>query len=127
MTPRVGRALTRQTLAWAAGELARRDRDLAGVLASHGPPPLWGRRPGFATLVLIVLEQQVSLRSARAAYRRLTENLRPFVPGSFVEAGPAGLRALGLTRQKAGYCVGLARAIEDGSLDLAAVAAMPEA
>jgi len=46
--------------------LVARDTDLAGIVARHGPPPLWAREPGFATLVHI-LEQQVSLRSAEAA------------------------------------------------------------
>ena len=43
--------------------LIARDTDLAGIVARHGPPPLWAREPGFATLVHIILEQQVSLRS----------------------------------------------------------------
>ena len=50
--------------------LIARDTDLAGIVARHGPPPLWAREPGFATLVHIILEQQVSLRSAEAAMGR---------------------------------------------------------
>src|SRR5690349_18111198 len=59
------------TLAEGVRTLATRDRDLAGIVARHGPPPLWDRTPGFATLVAIVLEQQVSLRSGAAALARL--------------------------------------------------------
>ena len=55
----------------AVTELTARDPHLAGVVARHGPPPLWDREPGFATLCLIILEQQVSLRSAEAAMGRL--------------------------------------------------------
>jgi DNA-3-methyladenine glycosylase II len=55
----------------AAAVLADRDADLAGILARHGPPPLWNRPPGFATLAAIVLEQQVSLASGAAALERL--------------------------------------------------------
>ncbi|HZA32358.1 MAG TPA: hypothetical protein VE462_12665, partial [Propionibacteriaceae bacterium] len=51
--------------------LAARDTDLAGIVSRHGPPPLWAREPGFATLVHIILEQQVSLRSGEAALGRL--------------------------------------------------------
>src|SRR5438874_2510446 len=54
-------------LARAARTLAARDEDLAGILERHGTPPLWDRPPGFATLVAIVLEQQVSLSSGAAA------------------------------------------------------------
>src|SRR2546430_438989 len=50
--------------------LCERDRDLAAVVSRFGPPPLWGRQPGFGTLVQIILEQQVSLASARATYTR---------------------------------------------------------
>ena len=48
----------------AVAELAARDPDLAGIVARYGPPPLWDREPGFATLLHIILEQQVSLASA---------------------------------------------------------------
>ena len=51
--------------------LTLQDDDLAGVISSYGPPPLWVREPGFATLVYIILEQQVSLASAKAAFDRL--------------------------------------------------------
>ncbi|MEA2518670.1 MAG: DNA-3-methyladenine glycosylase, partial [Chloroflexota bacterium] len=54
----------------AALTLAGRDPDLAGILARHGPPPLWSRPPGFATLVAIILEQQISLASGAAALAR---------------------------------------------------------
>jgi len=47
------------------------DRDLARVVSKHGPPPLWSRDQGFATLVQIILEQQVSLAPSRAAFARL--------------------------------------------------------
>jgi DNA-3-methyladenine glycosylase II len=119
--------LTRLDLPAAALHLAGRDRDLRRILAAHGPPPLWGRRPGFATLVRIILEQQVSLASARAIFRRLTLGVVPFTPARFVELGAARLRSLGLTRQKAAYCVDLAAAVEEGRLDLRAVARMDDA
>src|SRR6266850_6678033 len=48
--------LTDRSLAHGARALGRVDSDLAGVLTRHGTPPLWGREPGFATLVQIVLE-----------------------------------------------------------------------
>ncbi len=59
--------LTRQSLSGAVEYLAERDRDLAAVVQRHGPPPLWARPPGFGTLLHIILEQQVSLASAKSA------------------------------------------------------------
>ena len=51
--------------------LTDRDPHLAEVVKKYGQPPLWTREPGFPTLVYIILEQQVSLASARAAFGRL--------------------------------------------------------
>lgn len=94
--------------------------------ARLGDPPIWGRRPGFSTLVRIILEQQVSLRSAAAIYRRVDAHSGGMSPANVDRIGVAGLRRIGVTRQKAAYCDGLARRVLDGSLDLAAVARAPD-
>lgn len=113
-------------LARAVGELAARDPDLAAVVERCGAPPLWARPPGFATLVRIVLEQQVSLVSARAVYERLEEGVGGVSPQRLAAVGEQGLRELGLTRQKASYCHGLATAVRDGRFDLDAVARLDD-
>jgi DNA-3-methyladenine glycosylase II len=110
--------LSKNRLIESAGILAKADKDLGRVLTAHGPPPLWARKPGFVTLVRIILEQQVSLASADAMYRRLLENIKPLAPEVVITAGADFLRSLGVTRQKAGYCINLAEAIRDGELDL---------
>jgi len=110
--------LTKKRLAEAAESLAARDKDLARVLADNGTPPLWARRPGFATLIRIIREQQVSLASADATYRRLTADLAPLTPHKIEAAGVSRLRSLGITRQKATYFVNVAEAIRTGDLDL---------
>jgi len=98
--------------------LARRDPDLARVVRQHGPPPLWRRRPGFATLVHIILEQQVSLASARAAFDRASRLVDVFTPSSFLGLDDRQLRLAGFSRQKTLYCRNLALALLDQSLDL---------
>jgi DNA-3-methyladenine glycosylase II len=98
--------------------LAAHDADLAGIVARHGPPPLWDRAPGFGTLLHIVLEQQVSLASAQAAFERLRAAADPLEPGRFLELSDDELLAIGFSRQKARYGRALATAIADGSLDL---------
>jgi len=108
--------LTPETLASAAESLARRDRHLRSIYHELGVPPMWGRRPGFETLLRIVLEQQVSLVSARAMFVRLKSNVDPFTPEQFVDGGEEVLRSFGVTRQKAGYCVAVARAFTSGHL-----------
>lgn len=103
-------------------ELTRHDRDLAQVVRRYGIPPLWARPPGFATLVRIILEQQVSLASAGAAYRRLQRLVGRVTPWDVAAATEGRLRGAGLTRQKAAYCSSLARAVVGRTLDLASFA-----
>ena len=110
------RYLTNESLATATKILARRDRHLASIYKTLGVPPMWGRRPGFETLLRIVLEQQVSLVSARAVFARLKSNIEPFTPSSFILRDEPYLRSLGLTRQKAHYCMQVAHAFTNGDL-----------
>jgi DNA-3-methyladenine glycosylase II len=110
--------LTKANLASAAQYLARGDRDLAFILKAYGPPPLWSRKPGFSTLIRIILEQQVSLASAASMYKRLTENIQPFGPERVIELGEPHLKSLGLTRQKTNYCLHLAELINSNTLNL---------
>jgi DNA-3-methyladenine glycosylase II len=119
-------ALTEITLGVAAKALADRDRDLASILDSLGPPPLWARRPGFATLVKIILEQQVSLSSAASMFSRLKKNVVPFQPARMLELGETHLKSQGLTRQKTAYCLHLAQSLTDRRLRLAQVARMSD-
>lgn len=99
-------------------ELSARDRDLAGVVERFGPPPLWARPTGFAALVRIILEQQVSLASARATYTRLKAAAGRVTPHRIDNMSHARLRTYGLTRQKAFYCRNLARCIVNRDLKL---------
>jgi DNA-3-methyladenine glycosylase II len=118
------RALNRASLADAAKLLAARDQGLAFVLANHGTPPLWARRPAFSTLIQIILEQQVSLTSAASMFRRISANVVPLTPERFIELGERHLRSLGVTRQKASYCLHVARAVVEGGLSSTSLARM---
>jgi DNA-3-methyladenine glycosylase II len=102
--------------------LSAADPDLAAIVRRLGVPPFWGRRPGFSTLVRIILEQQVSLAAARTMCERLARAAGPVLPASIIGLGVPGLRALGFTGHKAGFCVHLAESISSGRLDLTAVA-----
>jgi DNA-3-methyladenine glycosylase II len=118
--------LSKISLAAAAQHLAKRDKELAAILKTYGPPPLWAREPGFTTLVQIILEQQVSLTSAASTYRRLSENIQPFGPDRVIELGEPHLKSLGLTRQKTAYCIHLAESIISNSLNLHGLAKMSD-
>ncbi|HJU90975.1 MAG TPA: hypothetical protein VJ672_16440 [Gemmatimonadaceae bacterium] len=112
------RVLTRVTLLEGVSALAGRDRSLARIVERHGAPPLWARPRGFATLVRIILEQQVSLASGAAIYARLDRALGGVTPASVAAVGHQGLLALGLTRQKASYVAALAERVSSGTLPL---------
>jgi DNA-3-methyladenine glycosylase II len=101
-----------------AKKLAEADADLARILDAYGPPPLWDRPPGFGTLVFIILEQQVSLASARAAYNRLAETISPILPVPFLQLDDETLKRIGFSRQKAAYSRNLAQAVLQGDIDL---------
>jgi DNA-3-methyladenine glycosylase II len=113
--------LSEQFFAQAVRELAQRDPDLARIVEKYGAPPLWVREPGFPTLVYIILEQQVSLASARALYQRLQEAVRPFTPARFLKLTETEMRQLGFSRQKAHYTRLLADAIRRRQFDLQAL------
>lgn len=105
--------------------LTRRDRDLRTIVTEYGPPPLWARRPGYATLVHIILGQQVSLASAEAANTRLRSLVGRITPHNVLRQSHASLTRVGLTRQKARYCRTLAEAIVNRELDLRDLANAP--
>jgi DNA-3-methyladenine glycosylase II len=96
----------------AVSALTARDRGLARIVTRHGPPPLWRRRPGFATLARIILEQQVSLAAAQTLFKRVGREVRGgWTPSAINRVSERGLRAHGLTRQKARYVATLADAL----------------
>jgi DNA-3-methyladenine glycosylase II len=107
--------LDERSLVDAVRRLAGRDAAIAASVARFGPPPLWAREPSFATLVHLILEQQVSLASALAAFERLRTATRGRVtPRAVLRLDDAAMRAIGFSRQKAGYARDLALALSDG-------------
>jgi DNA-3-methyladenine glycosylase II len=98
--------------------LVDRDAHLAEVVQKYGAPPLWVREPGFPTLVYIILEQQVSLASAKAAFDRLNAVVRPLTPRRFLRLTDEELLRIGFSRQKTLYTRLLAESLARGHFDL---------
>lgn len=119
MTTEPGRPTPARAFAVDLASLLAGDEALAALVAEHGPPVFWERPPGFASLVLFILEQQVSLASAAATYRALLARQGVMSPTA-VLANP-DMRRDGVSRQKERYLRALAAAVADGSLDLAAL------
>jgi DNA-3-methyladenine glycosylase II len=113
------KTLDEENLTEICSELARTDTDLAFIFESFGTPPLWAREASFATLIHIILEQQVSLASALAAFNKLKEKLGAVVtPENVLRLSDEELKACYFSRQKAVYARELSKAVSDGSLDL---------
>jgi DNA-3-methyladenine glycosylase II len=110
------------------------DQDLARIAAQLGQPPLWARQPGFPTLVHIILEQQVSLASARAAFIKLQARtlaaapaVQGVTPETFLTLADAELKEIGFSRQKTAYCRQLALSLLTNEIDLDALNALDDA
>jgi DNA-3-methyladenine glycosylase II len=98
--------------------LSDRDEHLAAVVETYGQPPLWVREPGFPTLVYIILEQQVSLASAKAAFDRLKSAVNPLTPKRFLKLTDKQLLRIGFSRQKTLYTRLLAESLARRHFDL---------
>ena len=118
--------LNDKSLAAAAQSLAACDAKLAFSLAKYGVPPLWERAPEFATLVHIILEQQVSLASARAAFTNLRQYLGAVTPESFLTLDDITLKSIGFSRQKTRYSRLLAEALAAEEFDLRSLERLPD-
>lgn len=130
MTQRKPRAaplfLDDESLLRAVRLLSRRDPDVGRVVRRFGAPPMWAREAGFSTLLHIILEQQVSLASARAAHNKLLATASPLTPQCFLELDDATLKTVGFSRQKSGYGRHLAQSIIEGTLDLQSLHTMSD-
>ena len=118
--------LNEELFAESADFLAERDEHLAGVVRTYGRPTLWVREPGFPTLVYIILEQQVSLASAKAAFDRLTAAIRPLTPKRFLTLTDDQLLRIGFSRQKTLYTRLLAESLARRHFDLRYLHDLPD-
>jgi len=87
----------------------------------YGNPKSRKREPGFATLVRIIIDQQVSVHAGAAIWGRLETVCGTVTPDAVLALGEQGLRATGLSGAKARYVEGIASAIVSGELDLASL------
>jgi DNA-3-methyladenine glycosylase II len=107
-------------------KLSKKDAHLKGIITTHGHPPLWKRKHGFETLIHIILEQQVSLASAKAALNKLKEKIGTVTPAKISALTDAELKACYFSRQKIIYAKHLAAAISSRQLNLEQLANAPD-
>lgn len=92
--------------------LAKKDKDLARIIQEHGYPPMWVRPNTFQTMVLFILEQQVSLASAYAAFKKLRDKIGFVTPEKILRMTDGEMRACYFSRQKIVYARELAAAVK---------------
>jgi DNA-3-methyladenine glycosylase II len=120
-------SLNATALRRAAARLARSDRHLAAVHDRFGPPPLWKRPATFATLVRIILEQQVSLASAKSTFDRMAHACGGSITADRIgRLGQTRMRGLGVSRQKARYINALAADVAGGDFVIGRLSRLPD-
>lgn len=107
---------TETTLITYCDKLAKKDKHLKGIITQHGYPPFWNRTASFATMVHIILEQQVSLASAKAAFLKLQEKIGHILPEKLLLLTDEEMKACYFSRQKMVYARHLATAVVNKAL-----------
>lgn len=119
--------LSKKVLVGGIDRLAQVDADVARALERIGYPAPRQREPGFATLLRIMVAQQLSTKSAAAIWARVEAACGPVVSAErFLELEEAAFKTIGFSRQKMAYGRALAEAVAGGALDLDALATVPE-
>lgn len=119
-------AFTEATLPVYCDKLAKKDKHLKAIINQYGYPPFWNRTPTFATLIHIILEQQVSLASALAAFLKLQEKIGHIQPEKLLLLTDEDMKACYFSRQKTGYARHLAEAVISKKLVVEELATMPD-
>tara|TARA_R110000868_G_scaffold44179_3_gene147831 strand:+ start:2975 stop:3583 length:609 start_codon:yes stop_codon:yes gene_type:complete len=98
--------------------LSGKDPVFRTIIEKYGLPTIPKRPQGFETLVLLILEQQVSIDSAKATFLKLREKIKVFEPGILLDLVDEEFRLLGVSRQKTAYIKALSTTILNEDIDL---------
>jgi DNA-3-methyladenine glycosylase II len=107
-------------------DLSQRDKVFTSIIEKHNYPPMWTRPASFATLIHIILEQQVSLASALAAFNKLKQKIGTITPGKLLKLSDEQMKACYFSRQKMMYARHLAEALISKKLQLKKLSASPD-
>jgi DNA-3-methyladenine glycosylase II len=98
--------------------LSKKDKIFKTIVDTYGIPTIPSRPQGFQTLALLILEQQVSIDSAKAAFNKLKDKVKDFDPKNLIQLADEEYRASGVSRQKTTYIKCLAEAVLEKTIDL---------
>ena len=91
--------------------LSQKDGVLKTIIANFGLPIIQKREEGFASMCHIILEQQVSIASAKAAYEKLVSLVGTVNPSNIYDASDQDLKSCGISRQKIIYLKDVAQRV----------------
>jgi len=121
------KAVTKRNIDTICCSLSAGDEHLAFVHKTYGTPPLWDRPTGFGTLLQIILEQQVSLASAKACFDKLSAHLGEVTPKGLLTLNDIELKTIGFSRQKTAYARHLSEAVLQQHINLHGLDNLPDA
>ena len=98
--------------------LLEKDAIFKSIIEEYGMPTIPKRPQGFETLVLLILEQQVSIDSAKATFLKIKASQKAIAPEILLHVSDEEFRNLGVSRQKTSYIKALATAILNKEIDL---------
>lgn len=98
--------------------LTQKDKIFGQIIEQYGLPVIPSRPEGFETLVLLILEQQVSIDSAKATFLRMRDAVGKIIPENLISISEEEFRTFGVSRQKAKYINHLADAVLTNKIDL---------
>ena len=106
--------------------LSEKDKVLQQIIENFGNPIIQKRAEGFSALCHIILEQQVSIASAKACYDKIQIHLGEILPETILAISDVELRNCGVSRQKSSYLKDLAQKVSSNELDFATFSAKTE-
>ncbi len=99
-------------------KIGKSDTALKSIIDTYGYPPMWTRTNTFATLIHIILEQQVSLASAKAAFNKLKQKIGRITAKNLLALSDEEMKACYFSRQKTIYARHLSMAMLERKIDL---------
>ena len=121
------RILDKETLTNGIKHLKEVDEDLLLILEQNNDSiNLFQRQKGFIGLINLIIEQQLSVASAKAIFGRVQQKIVPFNAHNFYKLSENKLRNAGLSKQKIEYCKGIARAVINKDLNFNYLNTLPD-
>jgi len=112
-------SLTTETIRQHLDTLAEKDAHMAAALELVGYPAARERGRDFATLLRVIVGQQLSVKAAATISGRVEALLDGSpTPDAVMQIDDDALRGAGLSRQKISYVRSLCDTVRDGTLDI---------